>query len=59
MVKHYCDICGEPCGATDSERIEGAKGRLSFKIVTAIDLVWNGGDVCHACIIKAVIEVAK
>ena len=64
MIHHACDICGTmmtpdttPNGGANHGRIEGIyRGvrPLGVEIITSIDGVANGGDVCRDCVFDAV-----
>lgn len=54
MATHYtCDICNSLMKSSDHARLMVRSGRLSIEVLTAIDGVWNGGQVCHSCIRRA------
>jgi len=56
MIKVFCDICEkEITGDEAYNRLKTRSGMLLTEVLTAVDGVWNGGHVCHACIRKAVI----
>ena len=66
MIIRYCDICGEEL--TDRNKVLAHKdehtrvrgetkdmyGTLKVDVLTAINGVWNKGDVCKYCIIECV-----
>lgn len=54
MIKRYCDICGDELDPLESRRLKRKLGRLEIEITHTFDGVTNSGDICHACIAKAV-----
>lgn len=67
MIKLFCDICGNellkyntPNGGLNNMRLSNkisASNMLEVEIITAVNGVWNGGDVCKYCIIDAVKKI--
>ena len=53
MYLCYCDICGSKMDRNIG-RLKIKKGRLEIEVMTAVDKVWNGGQVCHKCIKTAI-----
>jgi hypothetical protein len=54
MVKYFCDICGKEMSDQDRGRIKVKRGRVSVEIMTALDGIWNNGQICHSCIVDVV-----
>jgi len=65
MIRRFCDVCGEeltvnnePCAGDNGKRVvaemRGKTGTLHVEVLTAINGVYNGGDVCKYCVIYAV-----
>jgi len=52
MIRMYCDQCGEEIETKN--RLKRRLGRVSVEVIVAVDGTWNGGHVCHNCIIEAV-----
>ena len=66
-TRHYCDLCG--CELTDSNQfVHGKKpngtghkngNRVWFRIVVALNGMWNQGDFCKACVYEVVANSAE
>jgi len=57
MTKFYCDECGEELKPGQAhKRLTRKLGRVSVEVITAVDGVWNAGEVCPACVVKTVSE---
>jgi len=54
MVRYFCDICAKEMSRQDQERIKVRRGRVSVEVMTALDNGWNGGQICHDCIVDVV-----
>lgn len=61
MTRNYCDGCGTRLNKKTtgnrnalSRLAHAPKRGLMFEIITGRDGVWNGGEYCTNCIIKAV-----
>ena len=56
-IKYICDNCGKETKRNYvSERFEFKAGKNTFQIVIATDETWNAGEICIACLKKAVDE---
>jgi hypothetical protein len=53
-TKAFCDLCGEELKKRDHDRVRRALGRVSVEVLTAVDGTWNGGHVCHRCVMQVV-----
>lgn len=53
MIRYFCDICSEAIDKPEAQ-IEGTHGRLTLRVMRAIDGTWNAGQVCRDCIVNAV-----
>ena len=59
MIRFFCDVCGAEITGSASGRLIGRLGRLTVEVMSAIDGVWNGGQVCADCMKKAVAASAE
>lgn len=55
-VLYFCDVCGKEMPADENGRVVRTLGDLKIEIMHAHKSVWNGGNVCHACILNVVKE---
>jgi hypothetical protein len=54
-ARYYCDNCGRELRPKEGARLKRRLGRVAVQVIHDIDGIWNGGDVCHDCIIAAVV----
>lgn len=54
MIRIYCDVCGKEMLLQDEQRIKFDSDRISVEILTGINHVWNGGNICWACIVRII-----
>ncbi len=57
MVKYFCDVCKKQMTPNDNGRLKGKEGILEIEVMVSVNGVWNGGHVCHKCIVKAINEL--
>lgn len=56
MMKLFCDACGKEMKDHEYERLKVKCGHISLEVISAWKHVWNGGNLCHACIREAFIK---
>jgi len=55
MIQRYCDNCGALMNSEEGRATLTRKwGRIKVDIYRSMDGCWNGGDVCHKCILKVI-----
>lgn len=52
-ARYYCDVCEKEI-EKDIGRIKRKLGDISVEVMVAVKGCWNGGHVCHDCVIEAV-----
>lgn len=58
MIRKYCDRCNQEMTSQDCGQLTGTCGRFSYRVYTAVDNVWNSGDLCHQCIRDIITKTA-
>lgn len=56
MIRTYCDKCGVEMPKDHEKRVVRKIDRVTVEILHAVDGVYNGGHVCHVCIVQVVNE---
>lgn len=56
MIKYFCDICGVEIPSQHSGRVVRQIGRLKVEVMHTFDDTANAGQICHDCIIQAVVQ---
>lgn len=53
-AKYFCDVCRKELKPSERDRLTRVLGKLKVQVMQCLRGVWNGGNFCHACILKAV-----
>ena len=54
MLKVFCDRCEKPMPKGQHDRVIKILGRFQVEIIACVDKVWNGGHLCHRCVVDIV-----
>jgi hypothetical protein len=50
MTKYFCDRCKNELKTEDHVRLKLRLGDHSIEVMTALNDVWNNGNICHKCV---------
>lgn len=54
-TKHFCDVCEkEMTNPAEHDRVKRRLGKVEIEIMRSVAGAWNGGHVCHQCILNVV-----
>lgn len=57
MIKMFCDVCGKEIERNFViERLRIRLKDVELEIIAGVDGVWNGGQLCKDCLMKAIAE---
>lgn len=61
MIRYFCDGCGKELETSEHERLAGrvkvGKTEVLVEVLSGKEGTWNGGQVCHRCIIVAIMAL--
>lgn len=56
MIKYYCDLCEKEIKQIDCGRVVRVLNDLKIEVLHTYKGAANGGNVCHECVIKTVVD---
>jgi hypothetical protein len=57
MIKVFCDACGAEIPTDHArDKFRRLKGRVGVELLTTVDGVFDGGNVCRPCLLKVMNE---
>lgn len=63
MIRRFCDACTAEITEKNpnrvTRRLSGRVGRVMVEVHVGVDGVWNGDEVCDACVREAVAMTPK